>query len=99
MLKSACQGTSLPKGHHGRLKTGLSPYFQGYVNSRLLLDPQMRGGGPMMSKIEYSIHPGDTEARYNLVSKNKMWALEPDFLCSYLALLLPRSALLGGNVP
>lgn len=52
-----------------------------------------------MTEIEYSIHPGDVEARYNLVSKNKMWALEPDFLCSYLALLLPRSALLGGKVP
>lgn len=36
----------------------------------------------MMTEIEYSIHPGEVEARYDLVSKDKTWALELDFLCS-----------------
>lgn len=35
-----------------------------------------------MTEIESSIHSGEAEARYGLVSKDKMWALEPDFLCS-----------------
>lgn len=32
-LELACQKTSLPKCHHGRLKTVLSPYFQKCVSS------------------------------------------------------------------
>lgn len=38
----------------------------------------------MMTDTECSICPSEADTRYNLVLKNKMWALESNFLSSYI---------------
>lgn len=46
--------------------------------------PQEKGEPSVMPDAESSICPSEVDTRYNLVLKNKMWALESNFLSSYI---------------